>query len=160
MLFHLNARVKCFWRVVVKHRHCGLKYDWAGVDSCVDEVDRASGNLRSVFKRLRPAVEAGEGGEQRRVNVEDALREGVQEAGFDYAHVAREDDGVHAVFAQYADDLVLRLAFKLGLERGVVNPEAFEVVACGACKNACSGDVGDDDCDFGVESSRLDRVLN
>ena len=159
MFLDLDAGVERFRGVVVQDGHGGLQNDRPGVDAGIDEVHGASRELGAVIERLRPAVEAGEGGEKGGVDVEDALGEGVEEAGLDDPHVAREDDGVHTVFAQDADDLVLGFAFKFGFEGGVVYPETFEVVARGAGENAGVRDVGDDDGDFGVERSRLDRVL-
>ena len=100
MFLDLDARVERFGRVVVQHRYCGLKYDRPRVDSGVDEVDCASGDLRAVFKRLRPAVEAGECREKGGVDVEDALWKGVEEAGLD------DDAEVRRIGGRYRDTIL------------------------------------------------------
>ena len=70
----------------------------------VDEVDRAAGDLNAVFEGLELRVEAREGGQQRGVDVEDALRVGQDESSREQAHVAGEADEVDFVGLQSGDD--------------------------------------------------------
>src|SRR5579884_686661 len=58
-----------------------LQDDDAMVELLVDEVHGAAGDLHSVFEGLHLRVEPGEGGQQRGVDVEDALRKGLDESG-------------------------------------------------------------------------------
>ena len=50
-----------------------LEDDRAGVDPFVDEVDRHAEDLHAVLDRLLDRAHAREGGQQRRVDVEDPV---------------------------------------------------------------------------------------
>ena len=58
----------------------------------VDEVDGHAGDLDARRERVADGVCAGEGGQQRRVQVDDAAREGRQHRRAEDAHVAGQDD--------------------------------------------------------------------
>ena len=51
-----------------------LHDDRAGVEMFVDEVDGAAGDFHAVRDRLRLRVDAGKRGQQRRMDVQDAVR--------------------------------------------------------------------------------------
>src|SRR5258707_4569380 len=90
----------------------GLQDDGAGVEIFVDEVDGASGELDAVVEGLLLRFEAGEGRQERRVNIEDALGKGGYEEGGEKAHVAGEADEIDFVFVEYGGDLsVVGFAF-------------------------------------------------
>ena len=56
-----------------------LQDDRAGVDALVDEVHRHAEHLDAVGERLLDRADAGEGGQQRRVDVDHALGEAAEE---------------------------------------------------------------------------------
>ena len=56
-----------------------LQHDDAVVQLFVNEMYRATGDRDSVFERLALRVKAGKGRQQRRMDVEDPLREGAHE---------------------------------------------------------------------------------
>ena len=125
------------------------RQDWNGllqdddsvVELLVDEVDGASGYLYSVVEGLLLGVEAGEGGEQRWMDVEDALREGLDELGREQAHVACQAHQVHIMRAQGGDDffIVFGALAAFGFDGdGVEAP-----VACGS-EAGCVGFIRDD----------------
>src|SRR3954469_14976809 len=58
-----------------------LEDDRPAVDPLVDEVDRHAEDLHAVGERLTDRADAGERRQQRRVDIDDALREPPQEAG-------------------------------------------------------------------------------
>ena len=76
---------------VDRRRHVDrrLQQDRAGVDPLVDEVDGDAGDLHAVVERVARSRRAREGGQQRRVDVDDAIGEAREEAGAQQRHVAR-----------------------------------------------------------------------
>ena len=124
-----------------------LDDDDAVVDLLVDEVDGAAGDLDAVVEGLVLGVESGEGGQERGVDIDDAVGVGLDESGRDDAHVACEADEVDLVLVKAGDELgVLGVAGAAGggdAEGGEAQfaggLEAFGVFA-----------VGEDDGDFGA----------
>ena len=57
------------------HRDLALHDHRPGVDPLVDEVDADAGDLDARLERLADRVEAGEGGQQGGVDVDDAVAE-------------------------------------------------------------------------------------
>ena len=62
----------------LEHRDGRLRDDRPGVRAGVDEVHGAAGDADAVLEGLRLRVHAGEGGQERGVDVDDAHREGVE----------------------------------------------------------------------------------
>ncbi len=79
-------------RVVVEDGHRALQHDRPGVAPRVHQVHRAPRDLDAVRPRLPLGVEAGEARQQRRVDVDDALREARDERRREQPHVAGEAD--------------------------------------------------------------------
>ena len=75
MLRDLDARVQRLGCVAGEHLHALLGNDLPGVDIGVDEVDGAAGLGHAGVERLLPRAQPLEGGQQRRVNVDDAMAE-------------------------------------------------------------------------------------
>ena len=67
--------------VVGEDGHNGLDDDGAFVTALAHEMDGAAGEPYAVFEGLFLAVEAGEGGRQRGVDVHDAVGEALHEEG-------------------------------------------------------------------------------
>ena len=78
----------------------GLRDDRPAVEARVDEVHRDARELHAVRDRLRRRVDAGERRQQRRVRVDDAQRERVDEVRGEHAHEAGEHDRLDAVRAR------------------------------------------------------------
>ena len=74
MLLDEDARRQRRHVVAVEHRHRRLRDDRPGVAALVDEVHGAAGDARAVVERLLLRVDAGKRGQQRRVDVDHALR--------------------------------------------------------------------------------------
>jgi len=124
----------------------GLQDDGAGIEIFVDEVDGASGELDAVVEGLLLRFEAGEGRQERRVNIEDALGKGGYEEGGEKAHVAGEADEINFVFVEYGGDLaVVGFAFEAfggdGARGNVAGGGAFEAGGAGLVANY-DGDFG------------------
>ena len=75
------------------------------VELLVDEVDGAAGEGDAVVEGLLLGVKAGEGGQERGVDVEDAVGEGGDKGGRDEAQVAGEADEIDGVGAEVGEEL-------------------------------------------------------
>ena len=69
-----NPRGERFGGVVIEHRNSGLADDRAGVEAFVDKVHGAAGEFDAVLDGLVLGVEAGESGQQRRMDIQNAQR--------------------------------------------------------------------------------------
>src|SRR5260370_36014820 len=69
MLFSQNFFGERSFSVFVEDGDSGLRDDRAGVEIFVDEMDGAAGEFHAVFEGLALRFEAGEGREQRRMDV-------------------------------------------------------------------------------------------
>jgi len=128
----------------------GLQDDGACVEIFVDKVDGASGELDAVVEGLLLRFEAGEGRQERRVNIEDALGKGGYEEGGEKAHIASEADEINFVFVEYGGDLaVVGFAFEaFGGDSARGN-----VAGGGAFEAGGTGLVANYDGDFGVRDA-------
>ena len=81
----------------VGHRDRALEQDRPGVDALVHEVDRDADDLHAVVDRLLDRPDARERGQQRRVDVDDAVGESRHERGRQQRHVAGQDDELGAL---------------------------------------------------------------
>ena len=145
-------------RVVFEDWHRLLNDDGTRVRSCVDEVYRDSRDLATVVERLGPAVDAGERGEKRRVDIEHAVRERSEKLGLDDTHEASEDDSVDTCALQKLDAAIFRRAFKFSLPRRAVEILARNVVLLRAIEDFRVRDIGKDELDFRIERARFDSV--
>ena len=93
-----------------------MKDDRPSVQSRCHEVDGRTGNAHAMHKRLTLGIQSRKRREQRRVDVEDAIRKGVQQRRPDKAHESGETHEGHSARLQRTRD------------RGVVNP-AVRIVA-------------------------------
>ncbi len=135
-----------------------LQDDDAVVDGFVDEVDGAAGYLGSVVEGLVLGVEAGEGGEERGVDVEDAVGEGLDEGGRDDAHVAGEADEVDLVVVEAGDHLGVVVG---ALAAGGGDGDGGQAEVSGGGEAGGVFDVGEDYGYFGVvEAVILDRAVD
>ena len=73
-----------------------LEDDRPGVDPAVDEVDRHPEHLDPVVERLLDGPQARKRRQQRRMDVDDPIRERRQELGAEQLHVAGQHDELHA----------------------------------------------------------------
>src|SRR3954451_18268480 len=73
-----------------------LKDDRAAGDALVDEMHGNSGNLDAVVDRLVDRADAGEGGQERGMHVDDPVREALDEHGCEQLHEPGEHDQFRA----------------------------------------------------------------
>jgi len=142
-----NSRRKRVLGVVVGYGNDGLEDDGAGVEIFVDEMDGTAGELYAVFESLALGLEARERGEERRVDVKDAVGEGGDEIRREKAHVAGEADEVDFVFVEDGDDLAV-VGFALEAFGG--DGTGGDAAGFGAVEAWSAFAIADDDGDIGV----------
>jgi hypothetical protein len=94
MLFGEDAVGKRVGVVGFQNGNSALQEDDAVVEMLVNEVDGAAGDFDAIFEGLGLRVEAGKRGQQRRMDVEDAVGKRVNEFRREQPHVAGENDEV------------------------------------------------------------------
>ena len=77
-----------------------LEHDRPGIQIGVDEVDGGARHTDAVFERLALRVESGKGRQQRRMDVEDSIRKGVEKRTADEAHEASQANEVEIAAAR------------------------------------------------------------
>ena len=97
-----HAGGKRFFRVILAHGQSALRDDRSRVHFGDDEVNRRAMDLDAGRERARMGVEALEGGQQGRVNVENSSLPTVDEAGREQPHEAGEADHLGAVGVEFA----------------------------------------------------------
>ena len=125
MLFGENSGGESFRRVVVQDRNNRLLDNRAGIQTVIDEVDRATGDFGTMFESLMLGIQTWKRGQKRWVNIENAHRKFAKEIAAQNAHVACETDQLHAVLVQLGHEgSIVNFAIKaLGRERhGVEAP--------------------------------------
>ena len=100
MLGLKDARGQGIYGVRVQHGHRLLQHDGARVEALVHQVHGGAAHLHPVPPGLTLGVQAGKGGQQRRVHVQDAAREGADEDGGEEPHVAGQAHEVDAVLCE------------------------------------------------------------
>src|ERR1019366_6470713 len=118
MLLGQNAGCERVRIVGLKHGDCTLQHDESMVEVLIDKVHGAACYFDAIIKSLRLRLEAGKGGKQRRMNVEDAIGKGGNKARREQTHIACEADQVHAILMQTGCDrsIVLGTLAALGNE--------------------------------------------
>lgn len=113
MFFGEYAERQSFQGVVVENGNGGLQKNGAAVEIFIDKMNCTSGYFHSVLEGLVLGVESGEGGKQRRMDVQDLVRKLRNEATGEKAHVTGETDEVDLVLVKQGGNL--------GVEFGAVH---------------------------------------
>ena len=91
-------------RVAIEDGHSGLKHDGAAIELRRHEMNSGAADAHAVLQRLPLRVEPRERGQERRVNVEDAIREGLEHRRAYAPHETGETDDADVVIVQDADN--------------------------------------------------------
>ena len=90
MFLDQNARGEGVGRVLVVDRHDGLEHDRASIELRGNDVHGGTTDLDAVVPRLGLPVEPGEGRQERWMDVEDAVRERLDERCAQQPHETSE----------------------------------------------------------------------
>ena len=96
-VFHgLDAVTQARLVVLGQDRDTLLRDDRAAVERCIDDVDRHARQTHAMLEGVADRGRAGERRQQRRMRVQDPVREGGQHARTDDPHVPGEHDQVRS----------------------------------------------------------------
>src|SRR5687767_8713454 len=104
MFLDEDARGQRVCRVSVDHRHRTLDDDGARVEILRHEMHGHSADLRTERHRLALGVDTTEGGEQRWVDVQDAMRKRLDERRTEAAHEPGKTHEADLTRFQLADE--------------------------------------------------------
>jgi len=98
LLFEYSRRQR-FHAIVVAHVYCSLHYDRTMIQLFIDQVHRAASDLDPLLERLPLGVQAGKRGQERRMNVQDAVLKLADKSRAHQPHVpGKADDRYRALF--------------------------------------------------------------
>src|SRR6059058_1427928 len=150
MLFFQDSFRERSFRVVVFHRNDGLHDDGARVEVFVHEMHGAAGEFHPVFQRLALRFEARKRRQQRRMNIQDAIRKLGHEIGREQAHVAGKANQVDFVLVENGPNLTV-VDFALQPFRG--NHARGDATRFGAIDSRSTSAIADDNGDFRVRDA-------
>ena len=134
-----------------------LQDDDAVVYVLVDEVDGAAGDPGAEFESLTLGVEAGKRGEQRGVDVEDAIGVRGNKGGGDDAHVAGQADEIGFGFGECGEE---GLVAGLGGEAGGGDMVGGDAEVASGLQARGGGFIREDDDDFCLKTAFGDGAVD
>ncbi len=146
-VLHLeNTGGEGFLGVVLQDRHGPLDEDGAVVEFGADEVDGAAVDADASLQGTGVGVEAFEGGQERGMDVEEAVLPALHEPGAQDAHETRQADEPDAGLVQFLVQRPLeRLTSIMSL---VIDNQVRNARRRSYVQTARPGPVGDDECDL------------
>ncbi|MCU1221576.1 MAG: hypothetical protein JWN42_2773, partial [Candidatus Angelobacter sp.] len=81
--------------ISIQDGHGLLQNDWPMIQMLIDKMHRAARHLHPVFQRLSLRVHAGESGQQRRVNIDDAIGKSPYEVRRQKTHIPRKANQIN-----------------------------------------------------------------
>ena len=103
MLFDQDPRGECLNRVIVEQRHGGLQDDRTVVQLGGHEMHGGARDSHAMVERLPLRVESGECRQEGGVDVQNAVREGLDQRGTHQAHETGQADQIDASGAEQID---------------------------------------------------------
>src|SRR5579864_3236705 len=104
MLLLKNSCGKTFFAILVEHRNSGLQNNRAGVQLLVHKMHCAAADFDAVLERLLLRVEAGKGGQQGGVNVQNPQGESPAKFSAEQAHETRKANQFYAALPEFLDN--------------------------------------------------------
>ena len=156
VLDRVEAREQRLLGVARENRDRLREDDRPTVERVVDQVDRHAGDGRPRRERVADGVGARERGQERRMDVEHAPAEGVEEDRPDEAHVPGEDDGVHRQRLQGLREVPVSQGAGVEAPRAEALDQRRVEPGLGRPVEGGAGAVGEDEHDLRVERAALD----
>jgi hypothetical protein len=144
----LDTGMKCFWGILIQHRNALLGENGTCVDTLIDQVDGASGDLDPIIQRLLPRFQPGKGGQERRMNVNYPVLKDSQKLAFQNTHKASQNHQVHLRLAQGRDARLFRFGIEFGAELTRRDVLRGNSTGSGGIQDAGLSDIADDEHDF------------
>ena len=104
MLSLQDAIRECLSCVVIENGDSPLQDDRTRVELGRDQVDGDTADLHSVLDRLMLGIHSRKRRQQRRMNIENRVREGIQQHGANQSHVTGETDQTNLPCPQFVED--------------------------------------------------------
>jgi len=152
MLFHKNPLRQRVRVIRIQNRNSALQHHHPMVQVLVHKMHRASGNLHPVIESLRLRIKPRKRRQQRRMNIQDPVRERRHKLRREQPHVPRQANQVHIMTAQAGGHvrIVLRAAPALGdKDRG------RQAKLAGRTDSDGIGNIGNDDSNFHARQPAL-----
>jgi len=156
VLFDQNSRRQGVDRVVVQNGNSRLNNDRSGVEGTIDQMHRGSRDPGTVLERLPLRVQSGKRRKQRRMDVHDPVREGLQKHGPDEPHVPGKAHQASVASTELIDDCAF-----IRITVGVVSRSQMDggdAGLAGPYQTWGSGPIRDDNRHGGVKMPEGDRV--
>jgi len=154
----LDPGMQGFRGIVIEDGNRALDEDGAGIGSAIDDMDRTTSDFCAIFEGLLPGGNAGEGGQERRMDIEDPVGEGGQKSGFYDAHKAGQSDDLRSPGLKGGDLLAFGFALQFRFERGGADEFGRDSVLAGAGEDKGGFDIRNNTDDTGVETAGGDGI--
>jgi hypothetical protein len=158
VLLFENARGERLHRVVVAHVDAALHDDRSAIECLVDKVNRAPGDFHAMRESLCLRIDTGKRRQQRRMNVDDAIRIRSEKQRAEQAHVTGESDEIGTCLLQHTQNFTLVC--------GTIGEIAIVDHQSGVSPLACPGDpgrvgaIGNHHGDLGIQLFLNDGLMN
>ena len=156
MFLFENARGECVSGVSRQHGHGTLNDDWAPVEFGRDEVDGDTAHFHPVSDRLLLRIESRECRQQRRMNVEDAVRERFDQRLADKTHESGKTHQTNITRLQLSGKGTIVVLSRR--ERAMREDDGFNARGTRALEASGIGTVRDHDRDRRIQTSVCDGV--
>lgn len=160
MLLHLDAGMEGLRGVIRQDGDVCLHEDFSGIHTGIHIMDGAAGLFGTGLQRLAPGLHTGESGEQSRVNVENTVREGVEQRFFDKAHEAGQANHIHPQGLQFIGNGLLNLQREFVFVAAAIHHLCGHAVLAGALEDVSVGVVGEDDDHLGIQATVFNGIKN
>ena len=151
MLLDENPLAKGLGGIAIEHWNGPLQHDRASVEFGREEMHCDTCDLDSVLQGLTLSVNPRERGKERRVNVQNGVREGLEKRRAHQPHVAGQAHKTDIVRTQRSDHRAVVIV--AGWCRSVIEAHHVNAGAPGELLPCGFWAIRDDDCDHGIQSS-------
>lgn len=156
MLLGEDSRGKRFRRIPGEDWHSPLHHDWPAIQFRSDEVDGHATQLHAMLNRLPLRVQARKGGQQRGMNVEDRIRERINERCTHESHESGKADQTNLARTELPRQRTIVVISRRPRAMGEAN--SLDPGRPRSIQTRGIFTVGDDDRDRGIEPAVRDRV--
>src|SRR3989338_5222453 len=97
MFLSKNTGGEDLWGVAVENRHRILQKNGAGIHSLINNMNGTAGQLDTICQCLALSIESRKGGQERGMNVEDAVGEIADQLGTQKPHKATQNQKIGGI---------------------------------------------------------------
>lgn len=160
MLLDLDAGMEAFCCIIGEHGDVGLHDDFTCVHAGIDIVHGAAGGGGTGFEGLFPCFHTGEGGEEGRMDVENAVGEGLEERGLNKTHETSEAYQINLEVEELLGNGLLAFQGEFVFKATTVHHFGTDAALASTFQNVGIGVVGENDNNLGIEASVIYSIEN